>query len=78
METGAPVESNWLWCLHCERAFLHADLRKSSGGVQYCAYEDCYGVYPYDMILWFAVRRLRPTYPEVPEPGVAYPVPPRY
>jgi len=37
-----------------------------------CAYEDCKGSYPEDVIGWSRVREAHPEYPEIPEKGVIY------
>lgn len=37
-----------------------------------CAYVDCKGKYPEDVIGWSRVRESHPEYPEIPEQGVVY------
>ena len=37
-----------------------------------CAYEDCKGKYPEDVIGWSRVRESHKEYPEIPEQGVVY------
>jgi len=47
-------DTDWLWCLHCERFFQARDLRDDNIANQACAFEDCDGggigvdIFPWD------------------------------
>lgn len=73
-----PESSEFLWCLHCERAYRAADARPwSFRGVQIgrCAYADCDGVGDGDAWSWDNIRHGREDrYPAVPVRGVVYPL----
>lgn len=67
-------ESDYLWCLHCERAYHKKDHRKIDG-LELCAYNDCDGDTVMDAKDWTAIREGRDDrYPEVPEKGKVYPL----
>jgi hypothetical protein len=65
-------EPDFLWCIHCERAYQHGDFRRA-GGRQLCPYVSCVGaeVFAWD---WEKVRSANPDYPAEPSPGVVYPL----
>ena len=64
----------WVWCLHCQRAFRDDEYRVDEK-YRWCAYEDCGGMAPFDMIDWRDIRLICPQYPETPEPGRVYGLP---
>jgi hypothetical protein len=65
--------SNYLWCLHCERAYQRGKFRRR-GSLQMCPYPNCSGDAVMDARDWAKVRGGHPTFPEVPEEGVHYPL----
>jgi hypothetical protein len=72
-----PIADTYLWCLHCERTYPKTDYRQHGSGLQLCAYKDCDGDAVLDAWAWSKVRFEREdTYPEVPAPGVFYPLHP--
>ena len=60
------VKARWLWCLHCERAFLGDSINK-------CLYEGCDG-HIGDIWEWSDIRESNPHYPEIPEIDKEYPM----
>lgn len=65
-------QPDFLWCIHCERAYQYGDFRRA-GGRQLCPYVSCAGaeVFAWD---WEKVRSANPDYPAEPCPGVVYPL----
>ena len=65
-------QPNFLWCIHCERAYQYGEFRQS-GNRQLCPYLSCAGaeVFAWD---WQKVRATNPDYPAEPSPGVVYPL----
>lgn len=65
-------EPDFLWCIHCERAYQFGDFRRA-GSRQLCPYISCSGaeVFAWD---WEKVRSANPAYPREPHPGVVYPL----
>ena len=65
-------EPDFLWCIHCERAYQYGDFRRA-GGRQLCPYVSCLGaeVFAWD---WEKVKSANPDYPSEPSPGVVYPL----
>ena len=65
-------QPDFLWCIHCERAYQHGDFRRA-GGRQLCPYVSCAGaeVFAWD---WEKVRSANPDYPAEPVAGVVYPL----
>ena len=70
---GSERRSDYLWCLHCERAYKHGEFRVARG-LQMCPYEDCDGNTVMDGWDWAQIRDAHPEYPEVPEKGKVYPL----
>lgn len=67
-------ESDYLWCLHCERAYNKKDHRNVDG-LELCAYEGCNGDTVLDARDWKKVREGREEeYPEIPVAGKIYPL----
>lgn len=76
---------DWVWCLHCERAYRYGEYRAVLGGsvregdsfegeeLQLCPFEDCDGS-PLDLWEWDKVRSDHPDYPLVPKRGQEYPL----
>ena len=75
----------YVLCWRCHRAYLSSEyrLRQFEPIVidhvkieppeeMACAYEDCNGEYPNDVIEWSRVRESHPEYREIPERGVVY------
>jgi hypothetical protein len=65
--------SEFLWCLHCERAYRRGEFRLVNV-LQMCSYEDCDGDTVLDGWDWARIREGHPEYPEVPEKGKVYPL----
>ena len=63
----------FLWCLHCERAYRNGEFRLA-GGLQMCPYEGCDGDTVVDGWGWDQIREKHPEYPEIPEKGKVYPL----
>src|SRR5205814_9547801 len=61
-----PKRSNYLWCLHCERAYERGKWR-TLRGFQMCPYLDCDGDAVIDALDWAAIRDEHPEYPERPK-----------
>jgi len=99
LENGGPGPSRWMWCLHCQRAYLYGCYRdgerfETDQGfaqavmecgdqeaidmlqdcMQLCPYPDCNGDAVMDSMTWEWLREYHPEYPEVPQPGVMYPL----
>jgi len=66
-----PKRSNYLWCLHCERAYERGKWR-TLRGFQMCPYLDCDGDAVIDALDWAAIRDEHPEYPERPKWGAVY------
>ena len=67
----------WVWCLHCERAYLlgeHRIVAINNSSLRMCPYEDCDGDTVLDQWAWGSVREENPSYPEVPERKTIYPL----
>ncbi len=87
MEEEYP-ESDYVWCLHCERAYKAGEHRKvptpkevrefvpDMEFMEMCAYEDCDGDAHMDAWSWGKIFTLN-GYPTIPEPGVVYPLYPK-
>lgn len=72
-ERGAD-EGNYLYCIHCERAYERGYFREV-GKLQMCPYADCDGDAVIDAWSWKQVAdKDNPTYPAVPELGRVYPL----
>lgn len=69
VETPDP----WSWCLHCERTYPTGSHRHELD-LWMCPYVDCGGDATMDRWQWHRVREFHPEYPEMPEPGVRYPI----
>lgn len=68
--------SDYLWCLHCERAYKYGEYREVEqyGEIlQMCPYEGCDGDTVLDAWDWAKIRDANPTYPGTPEKGKVYP-----
>jgi hypothetical protein len=61
----------YLWCLHCSRAYRWGEYREIAG-LQMCPYEGCDGDTLMDAWTWVAVREGNPDYPERPKMGHVY------
>lgn len=70
---GKKAQSEYLWCLHCERAYRRGQYRMV-GGLQMCPYEGCDGDTVMDALDWARIREIHPEYPQIPEPGKVYPL----
>ena len=66
-------EPHYLWCLHCERAYLRGKYRQV-GNLQMCFYPECSGDSVIDAWDWETVRENNPGYPENPVEGQLYPL----
>lgn len=64
------VAVSWVWCLHCGEAHSLVEWEEKEWR---CPTKRCDG-WEWDAIPWEAVRKVRPEYPEVPAPGVIYPL----
>lgn len=67
-ETLDLKKGDWVWCLHCERAFMW------NGVGDLCQYEGCDGS-PIDFFKWAgdsSPRLFHSEYPEIPIEGVYY------
>ncbi len=76
--------TDWVWCLHCERAHLYSVWRYEKvdapwaeilglAEIEMCPHEGCDGGMG-DMWTWARIREANPGYPEIPLPGVVYPL----
>lgn len=71
-----PSESEYFWCLHCERTYKNGEFREVTRRgeiLQMCPYEDCSGdgvmdSWEWDKILEESDKDL----PQIPERGVEY------
>ena len=63
----------YLWCMHCERAYVRGEYRPE-GGLQMCPYTGCDGDTVIDAWDWDSIREQNPSYPENPVEGVVYPM----
>ena len=63
---------NYLWCLHCERAYPYGEYRQVDD-LQMCPYEGCGGDTVIDAWPWPKLRDAH-GYPDVPEKGERYPL----
>ncbi len=71
------MKSNYLWCLHCERAYHKDKIRTivekgSSDYLQMCAYDGCDGDTVLDGWDWSEFQRDHPMYPSIPVEGEYY------
>lgn len=62
---------NYLWCLHCERAYVRGEYRPVRD-LQMCPYSDCSGDTVVDAWDWNSIREKHASYPENPVEGVVY------
>ena len=62
---------NYLWCLHCERAYVRGEYREVRD-LQMCPYSGCNGDTVIDAWDWNSIRENNPSYPENPLEGVVY------
>ena len=69
--------TNYLWCLHCERAYQRGKFRRG-GGLQMCPYPGCDGDTVMDGWDWAKLQGAHPNYPDVPVDGVRYPLYSKY
>lgn len=67
------IRSEFLWCLHCERAYKRGEFRLVNG-LQMCPYEDCDGSTVLDGWDWAQIREKHAEYPEIPEKEQVYPL----
>ena len=65
------IKSDYLWCLHCERAYKRGMYRVVRG-LQLCPYDDCDGDTVTDAWDWQKICDGHPDYPEIPEEGEVY------
>jgi len=68
MENLKKTNMDFMWCLHCERAYKRGSFRK--GGM--CPYKGCDGHTLVDGWDWTQIREANPQYPEIPEMGKVY------
>lgn len=75
-------DADYLWCLHCERAYARSQARTEhvsdpefgEADLLLCAYEDCDGDVEMEAWSWEQVRKGREDrYPEQPAWGTVYP-----
>lgn len=71
-EEEDEAQSDYQWCLHCERAYKRGEHRLV-GDIEMCPYEKCSGDTFMDGWDWDQFREQLPQYPEIPEEGVKYP-----
>lgn len=74
---------DWVWCLHCERAFQYGEYREEPADsilrrygldrLQLCPYDDCDGS-PLDLRPWGEVRKTNLEYPVIPDREKVYPL----
>lgn len=65
--------TDYLWCLHCERAYKRGKFRRN-GELQMCPYPGCDGDTVMDGWDWAKLREHHSDYPEVPVEGTHYPL----
>ena len=70
-KTFGPDRCDFMWCLHCERAYGRRKFRPV-GDLQMCPYPDCSGDTVIDAWPWDEVRKGNPGYPVVPKAGKRY------
>ena len=70
---GPDSGSEYMWCLHCERAYQREEFREVDG-LQMCPYDDCDGDTVIDALDWNEIREDYPEYPAAPEKGKVYPM----
>ena len=68
---GPEERSDFLWCLHCYRAYRWGEYRLING-LQMCPYDGCNGDTFIDGWTWDFVRKGNPKYPKVPMLGHVY------
>lgn len=80
-EVFGPMESEYLWCMHCERAYhvskiriIETKMRGIKSTMQMCAYEGCDGDTIFDGRDWAEYQAEHPMYPETPIYGAYYPL----
>lgn len=68
----------YLWCLHCQRAFPETETKIERFNycgkpveLRLCAYDDCDGG-ECDFWPWEDIRKLNHEYPEIPQLGIIY------
>lgn len=71
MHRGEEDRSEYLWCLHCYRAYRWGEYRVIDG-LQMCPYDGCDGDTFVDGWTWDSVREGNPKYPKVPKLGHVY------
>jgi len=85
---GKESRCEYLWCLHCERAYKYGEYREEvqliphdlRGKVmkkvtyQMCPYEDCDGSTVLDGIGWEEFRERHKDYPKIPALDKVYPL----
>lgn len=60
---GKGTPDDWLWCIHCERAYQLKDCREVDGmfgKLQMCHYEDCDGDTVLDAWNWYEHHEIEP------------------
>lgn len=72
-------KSSYLYCIHCERAYLNGKFREVKDEefgdiLQMCPYDGCDGDVVIDAWEWEQVIENHPEYPKVPEKGKIYPL----
>jgi hypothetical protein len=65
--------TDYLWCLHCERAYQRGKFRRN-GELQMCPYSGCDGDTVLDGWDWGKLRDAHADYPALPVDGVHYPL----
>ncbi|MGH8093985.1 MAG: hypothetical protein ACREIF_11005 [Chthoniobacterales bacterium] len=71
MHRGEEDHSEYLWCLHCYRAYRWGEYRLING-LQMCPYDGCNGDTFIDGWTWESVRESNPKYPKIPKLGHVY------
>src|SRR5271163_4592030 len=72
-ETFGADECDYMWCLHCERAYERHEFRLA-GELQMCPYPGCDGDTVIDAWPWDKVRAGNASYPVKPKIGKPYPL----
>lgn len=75
-EEDDEEKSDFIWCMHCERAYKRGEHRMV-GDIPKCPYPGCGGDVFSDGWDWDMFREPLPQYPEIPEFGVKYPMYPK-
>lgn len=70
-DIGPSERSDYLWCLHCCRAYKWGEYRVVNG-LQMCPYDGCSGDTVLDGWTWPSVRKGNRGYPRVPKLGHVY------